>query len=702
MIPMLMRMSLRKRFAPAPGVASRREAATGRSASRRGLSFAPHEGFVGAAAVALVGPPNVGKSSLFNALTGAYVTVSNYPGTTVGVSRGRMNLDGREIAVLDTPGLYSLLPLTDDERVVRYVLVNEGIAVVVHVVDAKNLERHLPLTLQLRDAGFRVVLVLNLADEAERAGVFLDEAALAGRLGVPVVSTVATRGIGLEDLRGAIASRLESEFPAAEPVRFPRPIEDALAAIEADLAATYPISKRTLALLLLEGDEEVRAALAAREGAALEPVEARAEAARAALPEPAPYVVAIALRDRVRSLLDGVLRRPAARPRSRTRWLERLCENPLTGIPIVLAVLYFGLYQVVGVFGAGDVVDFLEGTVFGAWINPAVTSVFERFVPWEAARALFVGEYGIVTLGLTYAIALVLPVVGLFFLLLAFLEDTGYLPRLALLVDRLFKGIGLNGRAVIPIVLGFGCDTMATIVTRVQETKRERLITTLLLALAIPCSAQLGLFLGLLASDPNPAIFWLWVGFVALTFFVVGAGAARLLPGESATFHMELPPFRWPRVGNVLAKTASRMHWYFREVFPLFIWASALLWIGHQVSIRGRTLFEWTIAGITPLVRELGLPDRAAQTMLFGFFRRDYAAADLFAAQGGAEGLTSLQLLVAAVVLTLFIPCVAQFLVMKKEHGWRRTLACSAFIFGTAFSVGWIVNAVFSAAGWLA
>jgi ferrous iron transport protein B len=699
-----MRLSLRRRFARAAGAASRGEESRPRAAgrARRGLSFAPHEGFAAEVSVALVGPPNVGKSSLFNALTGSYVTVSNYPGTTVGVSRGRMRLRDRDVVVFDTPGLYSLLPLTDDERVVRYLLANERPSVVLHVVDAKNLERHLPLTLQLREAGFRVVLVLNLADEAQRAGIEIDEAALARRLGLPVVSTVATRGRGIEELLAALGRRLDEESPPTPAMPLPEPIESAVRRIESRLAERYPISNRTLALLLLEGDEEVRSALAEREGPAFEHLEAEVESARGGFAEPVPYRVAIAQRDRARALLDGALRRPAASSRPRTRLLERLCEHPLTGIPILIAVLYFGLYQVVGVFGAGDVVAFLEGTVFGRWVNPAVTSFFERVVPWEPARALFVGEYGIVTLGLTYAIALVLPVVGLFFLLLALLEDTGYLPRLALLVDRLFKTIGLNGRAEIPIVLGFGCDTMATIVTRIQETKRERLLTTLLLALAIPCSAQLGLFLGLLAADPNPALFWLWAGIVAAVFFVVGAGASRLLPGESATFHMELPPFRWPRAGNVLAKTASRMHWYFREVFPLFVWASVLLWIGHQVSLGGRTLFAWTIEGITPAVRLLGLPDRAAQTMLFGFFRRDYAAADLFAAQGGPEGLTSLQLLVAAVVLTLFIPCVAQFLVMKKEHGWRRTLACSAFIFGTAFAVGWIVKTFFAATGWIA
>ncbi|MDF1499767.1 MAG: nucleoside recognition domain-containing protein [Anaerolineales bacterium] len=278
--------------------------------------------------------------------------------------------------------------------------------------------------------------------------------------------------------------------------------------------------------------------------------------------------------------------------------------------------------------------------------------------------------------------AIILPIVGTFFLVFAAIEDSGYLPRLALLIDRVFKKIGLNGRAVIPMVLGFGCDTMATIVTRTLETRRERLISTILLALAVPCSAQLGVIFAILAG--YPAALMVWAVSVLAIFLLVGFLAAKLMPGERPHFYMELPPLRAPRFANVLVKTYTRMEWYLKEVFPLFILASVLIWIGQ---ITG--LFDIAVRALQPAVRLLGLPDETAIAFLFGFFRRDYGAAGLYDVQGLMSGV---QLAVAAVTLTLFVPCVAQFSVMLKERGWKTAVSVVAFIFPFAFLVGWILN----------
>jgi ferrous iron transport protein B len=272
------------------------------------------------------------------------------------------------------------------------------------------------------------------------------------------------------------------------------------------------------------------------------------------------------------------------------------------------------------------------------------------------------------------------------------LEDSGYFPRLALLVDRTFKRIGLSGRAVIPMVLGFACDTMATMVTRTLETRRERVLATLLLALAIPCSAQLGVILAILAGQP--AALAVWTATLVGTFLLVGALGARVLPGERATFHMELPPLRLPRAGNVLVKTASRMQWYFLEVLPLFLLASVLLWALDLTRLLGAI----TLA-LGPLVQALGLPAETARIFLFGFFRRDYGAAGLFDLhQAGA--LDMAQLTVAAVTLTLFLPCVAQFLMMLRERGARVAFGMLAFITPFAFGVGFLLNLLLRGVGW--
>jgi ferrous iron transport protein B len=234
------------------------------------------------------------------------------------------------------------------------------------------------------------------------------------------------------------------------------------------------------------------------------------------------------------------------------------------------------------------------------------------------------------------------------------------------------------------MVLGFACDTMATMVTRTLETKRERVLATLLLALAIPCSAQLGVMLALLSA--YPLALGVWIGSLAVTFVLVGAITAKLLPGEPPSFHMELPPLRLPRVGNVLMKTYTRMHWYFVEVLPLFLLASVLLWIGDLTGA-----LPWTVARLTPVVGLLGLPAETAAIFLFGFFRRDYGAAGLF--DLSQQGLLDVvQITTAAVTLTLFVPCVAQFLMMIKERGWKTALGMLAFITPFAFGMGWLVS----------
>jgi len=248
-------------------------------------------------------------------------------------------------------------------------------------------------------------------------------------------------------------------------------------------------------------------------------------------------------------------------------------------------------------------------------------------------------------------------------------------------------------------VLGFGCDTMATMVTRIQETRRERVITTLLLALAIPCSAQYGVITALLAKRPAGVLgisyAWLaWAGILVVIFIATGRVASRLLPGRPASFYMELPPLRLPRLGNVVVKTLARMKWYFLEVLPLFLLASVLIWLGRLTHV-----FEALIAALRPLVRLIGLPAETATAFLYGFFRRDFGAAGLYR-MADAGQLTGAQLLVACVTLTLFLPCVAQFLIMKKERGLTSAVLMSAGIVGVAFVVGGALHAMLAAAGW--
>lgn len=631
--------------------------------------------------VALVGSPNVGKSALFNRLTHRYVTVSNYPGTSVEITRGTGSLDGLPVEILDTPGLYSLSSDTEEQRAVRRFLLEGGADVLVHVVDAKLVSRMLALTLQLMELGRPLVVALNMMDEASRHGVRVDAAALSARLGLPVVPLVAVTGAGLADLARAIAEA--SRRPVPPPPPFGNGVGEAVRALRDRLRGSYPVDPTAVAALLLQGDAEAAALVKSAEPDGGRRALAAAAELGARLEAPPAYRLAVERRLAAAALAGPLVRREESPTAAWGTRLGRLLTRPATGIPVMLLVLYVGLYQFVGRFGGGTLVDWIEGSVFEQRLNPWMAEWFAR-LPWEAVRALFVGEYGLLTLGLRYAVAIILPVVGTFFVFFSVLEDSGYFPRLALLMDRGFKRMGLSGRAVIPMVLGFACDTMATLVTRTLATKRERVLATFLLALAIPCSAQLGVILALLAHRPQAL--GVWVAALLGIFLAVGWLAARLLPGEGPLFHLELPPMRWPRLGNVLTKTVMRMQWYFLEVLPLFLLASVLLWAGDLTGV-----FGWISGALTPVVGALGLPAETGRIFLFGFFRRDYGAAGLFDLE--RRGLLSVaQLTVAAVTLTLFVPCIAQFLTMIKERGLKTALAMLGIITPLAFGAGWALH----------
>jgi len=289
-------------------------------------------------------------------------------------------------------------------------------------------------------------------------------------------------------------------------------------------------------------------------------------------------------------------------------------------------------------------------------------------------------------MALTYAFALILPIVTTFFLFFSFLEDSGYLPRLAVMMDRFFRLMGLNGRAVLPMVLGLGCDTMATVTTRIMDTKKEKIILSLLLTLAVPCSAQLGAILGM-AAGLSWRVWFIWIGVLSGTMMLVGWAAAKVIPGSRSPFLVELPPLRLPKFGNIAKKVKMRLKWYTKEVIPLFVLATFVLFILDKIHLLSRitTLASPFVVGF------LGLPALATESFLIGFFRRDYGAAGFFQmAQAGL--LDPRQVAVSMVVITLFMPCVAHLLITIKERGFRVAMLISAFVFGFALLVGGSLN----------
>jgi ferrous iron transport protein B len=632
----------------------------------------------------LVGHPNVGKSALFGALTQRYVTISNYPGTTVEITRGRFRRGGETLSIVDTPGVRSFIPLSEDERVARDMLLREPAETVVAVGDAKDLVGTLALVLQLCEMQVPFALCLNMVDEARERGIDVDLGVLAERLGVEVVPTVAIRRKGLAQLRAATASPRPGKVVTSYPDSVERAIERVIG-----LLPDAPIAPRALALMILCGDETLVDWLRQRTPATdLARIEDVRQELRRCFREPVLYHVSRARRRVASGLAEAVLSRVDRTSANRRRvmaLLERWTVHPVWSVPL-LAVLLYVVYEFVGVLGAGMLVGLLEKTLFGKWINPAAIGLVERTIPSEFLREMLVGPYGVVTMALTYAFALILPIVGTFFIAFGALEDSGYLPRIAVVLNRVFKRMGLNGKAVLPMVLGLGCDTMATLTTRILETRKERLIVIILLSLGVPCSAQLAVILAMLGAVSMAAV-GVWVAIIAAVIVFVGALASRVLPGRGSDFIVELPPLRLPRPGNILIKTVARIEWYLKEAVPLFVVGTLLLfltdWFGLLEKIRSAA--EPVVSGW------LGLPRETAEAFIIGFLRRDFGAAGLYRMTEAGE-LDAVQVLVAAVTITLFIPCIAQFLMTVRERGWRTGLAIALFVFSFALGAGSALN----------
>lgn len=638
--------------------------------------------------IALVGNPNVGKSVLFHRLTGQYVVVSNYPGTTVEITRGTLRqVPG--IMVLDTPGIVSFPAQSEDEAVTARVLLNDPLQAVIQVGDAKNLRRTLHLAVQLAEMRRPQVLALNMMDEARQRGLNLECAHLADALGIPVVSTVATQGKGVENLIHAVqhatVSSLNLEYPPA--------IEQFLKQAETLLPPAH-IVPRALGLLFLSEDPAVEAWL--EEKAApevLDTLKGMRRQVEEALADSPASVILQTREDFVSQLAGRVLQVSEPQTFSLAMEISHLTTHPLWGIPLLGLILY-AMYWFVGVFGAGTLVGLLEENLFGEIINPWVVEHVQRLIPWQFLSDLLVGQYGLWTMGVTYAFALLLPVVTTFFIAFGILEDSGYLPRMAVLSNRFFSRIGLNGQAVLPMILGLGCVTMATMTTRILPTRRERVLATILLALAIPCSAQLGVVMGMLANVSFSAAL-IWSGIILLVLLAVGWLAARVMPGERNPLVIELPPLRFPVFSNVLIKTAARLEWYIKEAVPLFLLGTLLLFVLDQAH-----LLPGIIHGLEPIVTGwLGLPPQAAASFLLGLMRRDFAATELFLMQ--SQGLLNpVQTVVSIVTITLFVPCIASIFMLFKERGAKVTLGILAFIFPFAILVGGLLYRLLILVGW--
>jgi len=563
----------------------------------------------------MVGNPNVGKSAIFSRLTGAHVIVSNYPGTTVEVTRGMMRSADQRIEVVDFTGIYSLEPTCKAEEVAATELEKLTLAdVILNVVDSTNLERNLGLTLQLIKLRTPMLVALNFWDEAEHTGVKVDAPSLEGRLGVPCVPVVGITGQGTKTLSERIRQA------AISPLEFDdRRKWDEVGEI---LRTVQRLSHRHHTLGERLGD------------ASLKPFSGA--------------VIAIS----VLALSFAVI-----------RWVgEGLIDcifEPFFNR--VWSPLMLGLSKILG---------------SGGWLHHLLIGTLTD------GRIDYGESFGLLTTGLFVPFAAVLPYMFAFYLVLSILEDSGYLPRLAVLADRLMHRVGLHGMGVVPMLLGLGCNVPAALSSRIMESDRERFICITLTTVAVPCMAQIAMIIGL-AGQHGPQALAIIFATLFVVWCVIGMLLNRFLKGDSPEILMDVPPYRMPHIRSLAKKVWMRLVWFLREAVPFVLGGVLLANLLYSVGVID---FIGRVAA--PVVTGLmGLPQESVGGLIIGFLRKDVAVGML-----APLHLSFRQTIVACVVLAVYFPCVATFTMILRELGLVRLLMVTAIMVATAVVSGGMLN----------
>ncbi len=628
--------------------------------------------------IVILGLPNSGKSQIYNNLTHDYTIVANYPNTTIELRRCLCRIGDSSYEVIDTPGLHSLYIHSEEELKVRDLLFTEKPDVIIQCIDSNRLRQSLILTADLQELGLPIVISLNMIDEASRKGVWIDSEGLSRLLGIPVVESIAVQNKGTKEILEALNKASNGRYG----VKYDEIIENVIVNLETVLPEEIYYKRKAVVLGLLNDPYF---------SDFLETVYQKSnsqdfvDATRKIISEFQGNIAHTINNKRnkwIDNITDRIVKRQKTISDEFSYTFARLSRHPIFGIPILMAIIAIMYFLVVDV--AGVVSNWLDVT-----LNSPALFFLENHISSSLLQDFLIGDYGILTLGLANAVITILPILTMFFLFFNVLEDIGYVSNLIVLINRIFEKLGLSGTSFMPIVLGFGCKTMAVLTTKSIKNPKEKYIAICLISFGVPCAPKMGISISIFGMVGVGAFLF---AFMTLVLIDIAVGIMLnnfLKGGEKGSFVQELPVFRVPNPKAVVRKTYYRLYWFLKEAVPIFIAAALVLFLMEKSG-----LLAVIKSGLDPIIHGLlGLPSQMVEVLLICIARPEAAGAKLInLVQDGT--LNHIQSITAVLIL-LLIPCYANMGVIIKELGSRRGIIMIISIyFGTFLFIGclnWIL-----------
>jgi ferrous iron transport protein B len=631
--------------------------------------------------ITIVGNMKVGKTSLFSRICGKATASINIPGNTVSIKTGRIK--GTNLDAFDTPGVFSIFSSNEDARASRDILLphktDYDIQGIILMADAKNMKRSIAIALQYAEYGLPMLLNINMIDEAASRGIETDYDKLAVMLGIDVCTTIAREGIGVQK----VIANLANMRTANKLIEYPAWIEQFFE-IVTKLLKSDDISPRAIGLLLLAEDNGIEEHVKSKFGPGmLEQIKDLAQEYRQEEQLSSSILLTNLYNKKAEQIINAVQK---IEPPAKSPFIVRFgdwCTQFSTGVPIAIAALYI-VYLFIGSFGATLLVDTINGVIFEGYLIPWTTKLVAP-IPSAFIRDMVVDpDFGILPTGVFLALGLVLPVLFCFYIAFGILEDSGYLSRLSILLDKVFQKMGLNGKGVIPLVMGFSCVTMAILTTRMLDTEKEKNIATFLLLLGMPCAPLLAVMFIILGKMPLSASITVF-GLIFSQIIIAGIIANKILPGKRMPLLMEIPPMRLPKPLQILKMSVAKTYFFMKEAIPVFIMASLVVFLFERIG--GLAALE---RAAEPVIHGfMGLPVKSVQVFIKTLIRRESGATEI-------EHLSSIydnvQLVVNLLVMTFLTPCMNAIIVLFKERGSRAAVAIMSTVMIYAILIGSMVN----------